>query len=66
MQWLNISVICDGTVPHCCMDSTGKYGFGNVNEQSLLEIYNSPKFRVMREAVLGRSAVHPCNTCALA
>jgi sulfatase maturation enzyme AslB (radical SAM superfamily) len=66
MQWLNISVFCDGTVPHCCMDATGKYGFGNVNEHSLLEIYNSPKFRVMREAVLGRGAIHPCNTCALA
>lgn len=64
-QWLNISVFCDGTVPHCCMDATGKFAFGNVKEKSLLEIYNSPEFRNMREAVMGRGAVYPCNTCAL-
>lgn len=64
-QWLNISVFCDGTVPHCCMDATGKFAFGNVKEKSLLEIYNSPEFRNMREAVMGRGSVYPCNTCAL-
>ena len=64
-QWLNITVHCDGTVPHCCMDATGAFAFGNVKERSLLEIYNSPKFRSMREGVLGRGAVHPCNTCGL-
>jgi hypothetical protein len=65
MQWLNITVQCDGTVPHCCMDAAGKFAFGNVKERSLLEIYNSPEVRTMREAVLGRGAIHPCNTCVL-
>jgi sulfatase maturation enzyme AslB (radical SAM superfamily) len=65
MQWLNITVQCNGTVPHCCMDATGKFAFGNVNERSLLEIYNSPEFRSMREGALGRAAIYPCNTCAL-
>jgi MoaA/NifB/PqqE/SkfB family radical SAM enzyme len=64
-QWLSITVQCDGTVPHCCMDATGKFAFGNVKDRSLLEIYNSPQFRNMRENVLSRSAVYPCNTCAL-
>jgi MoaA/NifB/PqqE/SkfB family radical SAM enzyme len=65
MQWVNISVFCDGTVPHCCMDAKGKFAFGNVKERSLFEIYNSPEFRNMRESVLHRRSVYPCNTCAL-
>lgn len=65
MQWLNITVQCDGTVPHCCMDATGKLAFGNVKERSLLEIYNSPAFRSLRESVTGRGAIYPCNTCVL-
>jgi hypothetical protein len=65
MQWLNITVQCDGTVPHCCMDAAGRFAFGNVKERSLLEIYNSPEYRTLRESVIGRGAVHPCNTCAL-
>jgi iron-sulfur cluster protein len=64
-QWLNLSIFCDGTVPHCCMDAHGAFPFGNLKEQSLLDIYNGPRFRVMREAALGRGSVYPCNTCAL-
>jgi sulfatase maturation enzyme AslB (radical SAM superfamily) len=65
-QWLNISVFCDGTVPHCCMDAKGQFAFGNVKEKSLLEIYNSPEFRVLRETHVARRSVYPCNSCALA
>jgi hypothetical protein len=64
-QWLNISVFCDGTVPHCCMDAKGEHRFGNVKDSSLLAIYNSPKFRALRANVLARGAVHPCSTCSL-
>jgi sulfatase maturation enzyme AslB (radical SAM superfamily) len=65
MQWVNISVFCDGTVPHCCMDAKGEHAFGNLKDRSLLEIYNSPKFRVLRESAFARGAVHPCNACSL-
>jgi sulfatase maturation enzyme AslB (radical SAM superfamily) len=65
LQWLNISIHCDGTVPHCCMDAKGEFAFGNVKERSLLEIYNSPPFRTLREAAFERAAIHPCRTCAL-
>lgn len=65
-QWLNISVLCNGVVPHCCMDARGDFPFGNVNQQSILEIYNSPAFRNYRETVAARETVYPCNTCALA
>lgn len=65
-QWLNISVLCNGVVPHCCMDAKGEFPFGNAGEQSILEIYNSPRFRSYREAAAARETLYPCNTCALA
>jgi len=64
-QWLNISVLCNGIVPHCCMDARGDFPFGNANEQSILEIYNSPRFRNYRRTVAARETTYPCNTCAL-
>lgn len=64
-QWVNISVFCNGLVPHCCMDAKGEFPFGDVNKQSILEIYNSPHFRNLRENVISRDVIYPCNTCAL-
>lgn len=64
-QWLNMSIFCTGIVPHCCMDSDGDFSFGDLNKSTLLEIYNSPHFRNLRERVLARSAVYPCNSCGL-
>lgn len=64
-QWLNISIFCNGVVPHCCMDAQGRFPFGDVNKQSILEIYNSPHFRNLRENVVSRDVIYPCNTCAL-
>lgn len=63
--WFDINIFCDGTVPHCCMDATGKYSIGDVKTSSVLEIYNDDKFRFMRERLTIREGVHPCNTCSL-
>jgi hypothetical protein len=65
-QWFNISVLCNGVVPHCCMDAKGEFAVGDANCQSLLDIYNSPRFRTYREVVPARETVYPCNTCGLA
>ena len=64
-QWLNLSVHCNGEVPHCCMDAHGVFPIGNVKERPLLEIYNQPSFRNYRETLAGRETVYPCNTCSL-
>lgn len=64
-QWFNISIFCNGIVPHCCMDAKGDFPFGDLNNQSLLEIYNSPHFRNLRQNVISRDVIYPCNTCAL-
>lgn len=45
----NIYVMCDGTVTPCCFDPTGKMAFGNLNNQSLKEIYSLEKYVQFRE-----------------
>lgn len=64
-SWFDINISCTGMVPHCCMDAKGTYSIGDVNESSVLEIYNHPKFRFMREKLTTRESVSPCNTCSL-
>ena len=63
--WFDITIFCDGIVPHCCMDAHGDYAIGDVREQSVLEIYNSPGFRTLREHHSAREGVEPCNRCPL-
>jgi len=63
--WFDINIFCNGLVPHCCMDSKGEYSIGDINENSLLEIYNNKKFRNYRETMIARETAYPCNTCSL-
>ena len=63
--WFDINVFCTGLVPHCCMDAKGEYAIGDVTKSSVLEIYNSPRFRTYRETLTSRETAHPCSRCAL-
>ena len=65
-RWFELSVISDGRVMHCCMDS-GDYPIGDLNNQSLLEVYNSPIWRERREGLMNRKDLpdnYPCNRCS--
>jgi len=42
------------------MDGTGEYSIGNVNERSMLEVYNDPVYRERREGLWNRKKVMPC------
>lgn len=64
LHWFELSITCTGVVAHCCMDGLAQYPIGNINNQSVLEIYNSPAYRTLREKALNRLAVSPCNQCA--
>ncbi len=64
-QWTNVTIHCNGVVPHCCVDAKAQFPFGDVNTQSILEIYNSPSWKNLREHVTARDVVYPCNTCNL-
>lgn len=64
-QWVNLTVHCNGVVPHCCVDAREQFPFGDANRQSILEIYNNPYWRNLRESVATREVVYPCKTCNL-
>ncbi len=64
-QWFNIGIQCNGLVAHCNMDAKGEFPFGDVNKESILDIYNSPRFKNLRQNVISRDVIYPCNTCSL-
>lgn len=45
-----IYVMATGEVTTCCFDPTGKQVFGNLNNQTIREVYNSPEYVAFRGA----------------
>lgn len=63
LRWFELSITAQGIASLCCMDGEAAFPIGDVNKQSLLEIYNAPLFRDRREKQMSRREVHPCSTC---
>ena len=63
-----LTVYWNGDVTVCCMDYNNRFNFGNVNQQSIHEIWNSAKFLGFRESHTGklRSELPICNRCLVA
>ena len=63
-RWWELNITATGKTALCCMDGEGKYGFGDVNTQTLLEIYNHPTLKSWRDQMMSRKTVgSPCNQC---
>lgn len=63
-RWFDMSITATGVVAMCCMDGSAKYPKGNVNTQHVLEIYNQPWLRELRDTLVSRrQARRPCNGC---
>ena len=63
IRWFEISIAATGSVAHCCMDGQAQWPIGDVNEQHVLDIYNSPSYRNLRERTLTRNETAPCRGC---
>lgn len=63
-RWFELSITCTGEVAHCCMDGQAQYPIGDVNKQSVLDIYNSAHYRALREKAVSRLDISPCNQCS--
>lgn len=62
--FMDIPIFPDGKVGMCCNDCFEKTDFGNVNEQSLLEIWNGKSFQDLRRKLTsGRAGIEECNRC---
>ncbi|MBC7541449.1 MAG: tetratricopeptide repeat protein [Candidatus Sericytochromatia bacterium] len=63
VRWFELSITATGIVAHCCMDGQAKWPIGDVSQQHVLEIYNAPEYRGLREKTLTRLDASPCNEC---
>ena len=57
----SLVVLHDGRVALCCMDNAGEYELGNVNHQSMLEIFNGERWHRFFDSPKNSKA--PCNKC---
>lgn len=64
-QWFNINILSGGSVAFCCIDSDGQWGTGDANRSHILEIYNQPARRSLREKLCNRSQIEQCRNCSL-
>jgi sulfatase maturation enzyme AslB (radical SAM superfamily) len=58
----DISICCDGKVALCCMDGLCEYELGDVNTQTMLEVFNSEKAKKYRTTP--RAQIEPCKDCS--
>ena len=62
-----IGVLCDGTVVPCCLDHEGDIPLGNLFEQSMEEILESPRARALYDGFSRRMATEElCRRCGYA
>jgi radical SAM protein with 4Fe4S-binding SPASM domain len=63
--WDVMVILQDGSVTACCMDFDGKIILGNVNEQSIYDIWHGEKYRKIREDFkkLNYRDYEPCQKC---
>ena len=48
----------------CCMDGKAEYPKGDVNDHHVLEVYNQPFLRKLRETLVSRRITGaPCDRC---
>ena len=64
-RWLELNVTAAGRVVYCCMTdgNSEEHYIGDLNKQTLLEVYNSPFWRERREKQLSRRKLAICGTC---
>ena len=59
-----IGVLVDGTVVPCCIDCDGTIALGNIFDEDILHIINSPLAQSICEGFKNGKAVHPyCKKC---
>ena len=62
-----IGVLCDGTVVPCCLDHEGDIALGNLFDQTLDEILESPRAKALYEGFSQRKATEElCRRCGYA
>jgi len=62
--WFNPVITWDGKVIPCCFDKDAEHIMGDLGQESFREIWNGPRYRVFRKAILkDRSMIEICRNC---
>jgi radical SAM protein with 4Fe4S-binding SPASM domain len=63
--FFRLSILNNGNVSACCVDAIGDLIMGNINEQSLYQIWNGDVFTKLRLDFLNRkmNIYSPCKNC---
>lgn len=62
--WFNPVITWDGKVIPCCFDKDAEHIMGDINQESFREVWNGPRYRVFRKAILkDRSMIEICRNC---
>jgi len=62
-QWFSLHVLANGQYPFCCIDGVGELQPEDNSGRPLLEIYNTPLKRRLRETITSRRQVKGCEGC---
>ena len=63
----HFGILCDGTVVACCLDSEGKLALGNIFENKIDDILNTPRAQNIYKGFTDRNTTEEfCKTCTYA
>jgi hypothetical protein len=64
-RWFELSITAEGLCSMCCMTDGSKpeHIIGDLNKQTLLEVYNSDFWRERREKLMNRRQLDICRSC---
>jgi sulfatase maturation enzyme AslB (radical SAM superfamily) len=63
--WLTFTVLWDGRVSLCCADFDGRTILGNLNTQTIAEVWNGEMYRQVRREHLESGGPDVCRACDL-
>lgn len=61
-QWFDLHILADGREAFCCIDAKGATDY-NAKNFNVLEMYNRPSRRALREKIMSRNDVAACKGC---
>lgn len=62
-RWWELNITATGKAALCCMDGEARFGFGDLNEMTLMELYNHQTLKAWRTGMSRKDVGHPCSGC---
>jgi radical SAM protein with 4Fe4S-binding SPASM domain len=63
IPWTHVNIVPQGKVMHCCMNSDMNYFIGDLNKESLEEVWNSDNMKSIRKQMINGEKPQQCSKC---